>query len=123
MYRLSMALLIVAGLIHLLPLPGLAGAAQLSRLYGVVVDDPNLAVLLRHRALLFGLLGLLLIAAAFKTEWRNLAYAAGLASTIGFLVVAATSGAYNAAIGRVVAADVVAIVCLLLAWIVDRWAR
>lgn len=123
MHRLTMVLLLVAGLIHLLPLPGLAGAAQLSRLYGVVIDDPNLAILLRHRALLFGLLGVLLIAAAFKPEWRVLAYVAGLVSTIGFLVVAWTGGDYNAAIGRVVAADVVAIACLGAAWAIDRLAR
>jgi hypothetical protein len=115
MQRLAIAALLIAGVIHLLPLPGVLGASQLARLYGVTVNDPNLEILLRHRAVLFGLLGALMIAAAFKPEWRLLASVLGLVSAVSFLAIALVVGQYNGALHRVVLADVVAIACLLLA--------
>ena len=112
-------MLIIAGFIHLLPLPGLFGAAQLARLYGVVVEEPNLIILMRHRAVMFGLLGLMLIAAAFRTELRGVAYGAGLISATSFLAVAWSVGGFNGSIGRVVVADIVATACLLVAVGID----
>jgi hypothetical protein len=113
MHRLATALLLIAGVIHLLPLPGVLGAPQLARLYGVTVDDPNLVILLRHRAVLFGLLGAFVVAAVFKPEWRLLAAALALVSAIAFLVIALGVGGYNSALQRVVLADAVAVACLL----------
>ena len=109
------ACLTLAGIIHLLPLPGVLGAGRLTRLYGVAADDPNLGILLQHRAVLFGLLGALLVAAAFRPELRAIALIAGLLSTVSFLVIAWSVGGYNAQIARVVAADIVAVVLLLVA--------
>lgn len=43
----SLALLI-AGLIHLLPVPGVLGVGVLAKLYGIDVADPNTAILLQH---------------------------------------------------------------------------
>jgi len=113
--RITIACLALAGIIHLLPLPGVLGAGQLPRLYGVSADDPNLEILLRHRAVLFGLLGALLIAAAFRPELRPVALIFGLASTVSFLVIAWGVGGYNAQVAHVVAADLVAVVLLLVA--------
>ena len=120
MHRVATILLITAGIIHLLPLPGVLGVSQLSRLYGVVIDDPNVALLMRHRAVLFGLLGTLMVAAAFRTQLRAVAYAAGLANAIAFVAMAWSVSNYNASIGRVVVADIVAIGCLLLAIGIDH---
>ena len=113
--RITIACLTLAGVIHLLPLPGVLGAGQLTRLYGVAADDPNVGILLQHRAVLFGLLGVLLIAAAFRHELRAVALIAGLVSTLSFLVIALNAGGYNSQVARVVAADVVAVVLLLAA--------
>lgn len=108
-------LLGVAGVIHLLPLSGLLGAERLVSLYGLPFDDANLQIMMRHRALLFGLLGAFLLLAAFRMEYRVLAIGAGLASAVSFLWLAWSTGGYNAAVGRVVAADVLAIACLAAA--------
>ena len=113
--RIAMACLTLAGIIHILPLAGALGAGQLSRLYGVAVEDPNLGILLQHRAVLFGLLGALLVAAAFRPELRAVALIAGLVSTVSFLVIAWGVGGYNAQVTRVVTADVLAVVLLLVA--------
>ena len=113
--RITIVCLALAGIIHLLPLPGALGAPQLGRLYGVAVEDPNLAILLQHRAVLFGLLGVLLLAAAFRPDLRAVALIAGLASTVSFLAIAWGVGGYNPQLARVVAADIAAVALLLMA--------
>ena len=48
--------LILVAAIHALPIMGVFAASKLAQLYGITVQDPNLELLLRHRAVLFGLL-------------------------------------------------------------------
>jgi hypothetical protein len=115
MRYLVSALLVVVGAIHLLPLSGLAGAAQLNTLYGLDFSDPNLAVLMRHRAVLFGLVGALCLFAAFRSRLQPLALVAAAISVVSFLLLAWDTGQYNASLARVVAADLVALACLVVA--------
>jgi len=107
-------MLTVVGIIHLLPLTGVLGVPRLQALYGVTITDPNLEILMRHRAVLFGILGAFLIYAAFRPGLQLAALIAGAVSVISFLVIAGTVGGYNAGIARVVTADIVAVVCLLI---------
>jgi hypothetical protein len=79
------AALLVAALIHLLPLSGVLGAERLATLYGVPVADPNLMILMRHRAVLFGLLGVFLGVAAFIPALQGAALVAGMISVVSFL--------------------------------------
>lgn len=109
------ATLIVTGLIHLIPVTGAFGGDALASLYGIAIDDVNLQILLRHRAILFGIVGGLLLSAAFAAKLRPAAILAGLVSVASFLVIAAQVGGYNALVGRVVQVDLVALVCLLVA--------
>ncbi|MFG0381876.1 phosphopantetheine adenylyltransferase [Pseudomonas sp. zbq_18] len=115
MSKLIGALLLVAGIIHLLPLIGVLGGDRLNALYGLALDEPNLQILMRHRAVLFGLLGALLVAAAFVPGLRGLALLGGLISVVSFLLLAWSAPLYNEALRRVVVADWVALACLLLA--------
>ena len=55
MRYLVSAMLTVVAVINLLPLSGVLGTDRLHALYGVSFDEPNLAILMRHRAVLFGL--------------------------------------------------------------------
>jgi hypothetical protein len=86
MHRVVPALLIVIGLIHLLPLPGVLGGERLAALYGLGFDEPNLALLMRHRAVLFGLMGAFLLFAAFKPSLHTLALVGAAAGVIHVLV-------------------------------------
>jgi len=114
------AALLLAGLINLLPLAGVLGATRLQGLYGMAFDDPSLRILMRHRAVLFGLLGGATLAAAFIPAWRVPMALAALVSMLSFIALAALEGGGNTAIRRVVLADVVASVLLAAALL---WTR
>ena len=118
--------LLVVAIIHLLPVLGVLGAERLAALYGLNFAEPNLLILMRHRAVLFGLLGIFLAVAAFRPAWQGAAFLAGFVSVSAFLAIAWTSASYNAQIGRVVSADLVALVMLALGaaawWLLRRRA-
>ena len=114
MRRLVSAMLVVVAIIHLVPLSGLLGTEQLAALYGIRIEEPNLAILMRHRAVLFGLLGVFLLYAAFRPTFQPAAFVAGFVSVLSFLYLAWSVGGYNAQIGRVFTADIVALVCLVV---------
>jgi hypothetical protein len=111
-----MTMFIIVAIIHLLPLSGVLGAQQLATLYGMTLDDPNLLILLRHRAVLFGLLGCFFLYAAFVPAVQNLALIAGFISVVSFLWIAWSAGVYNPQLARVFTADVIALVCLVIAF-------
>lgn len=111
---LSAALLTLVGLIHLLPVVGVPGGERLQSLYGVTIDDPSLLILMRHRAVLFAIVGAVLIAGALHSPWRGLALVVGLISVVSFLVIAAVEGGANPAIQRVVWIDYAALAALLI---------
>lgn len=117
MSKFISAVLILAGVVHLLPLAGVLGAERLQALYGVAVQDANLLILLRHRAVLFGLLGMFLIVAAFHPALQLAALLMGLLSVVAFIGLGSLVGGYNAAIGRVIWVDVLAGVALVAALI------
>lgn len=117
------AMLLVVGLIHLLPLPGVLGGDRLAALYGLTLADPSLEILLRHRAVLFGLLGVFLVVAAFRRAYQGSALVAGLVSVVSFLVLAWSVGGYTAQVGRVVTADVIALACLLVGLAAHAYTR
>ncbi len=102
----------LAALINLAPVGGVIGAAQLERAYGVSVQGTDMAVLLRHRAVLFGIVGGLLAAAAFMPSLRLTAFVAGMVSMVSFLVIRMLEGETNAALARVAMVDYVGIAAL-----------
>jgi hypothetical protein len=114
MRYLVSAMLVIVAIIHLLPLSGVIGSERLASLYGISFGEPNIAILMRHRAVLFGLLGLFILYAAFAPCFQVAAFVIGFVSVVSFLWLASSVGGYNAAIGRVVTADIVALVCLIV---------
>ena len=108
-------LLVLVGIIHLLPVSGVLGVKRLAALYGVSLGEPNLEILMRHRAILFGLLGLFLLYAAFQPALQSIAIVAGVISVVSFIAIAFSVGGYNDAIRKVVIADIIATVGLVAA--------
>lgn len=108
------AMLVVTAIIHLMPLSGLLGGERLTALYGLSFEEPNISILMRHRAVLFGILGGVFLVAAFRPSLQAIALIAGLISVVSFLCLAWSSGNYNAQLGRVFTIDLVALVCLVI---------
>lgn len=104
--------LVLAGIVNLLPTVGLAGASWLRSLYGIEITNPDLEILLRHRAVLFGIVGVLLLAAAIRPGQRDVAVLVAGASMASFIVIAVFLGGYGPAIRKVVIVDIVGLLAL-----------
>ena len=100
--------------IHLMPGMGVLGVDRLATLYGINAAEVNLQVLMRHRAVLFALLGAFMLASAFYVPWRLPAYGFAFISVLSFLWLASTVGGVNAQLSRVVWVDWVALGLLVL---------
>jgi len=120
MRALSTALILLASLINLFPVSGVLSRSRLESLYGVVFQDPNVVILMRHRAVLFGIIGGLLVVSAFHVPLRPTGYAAGFLSMLSFVVIAWLVGSYNPELRRIIAFDLVALAALLGALLLDR---
>ena len=118
MNRIVTGMLIVVAVIHLLPLSGVLSAEQLSTLYGISFEEPNIEILMRHRSVLFGMLGTFLMYSAFKPQLHMYALVAATVSVVSFLYIAWSVGGYNEQVGRVYIADLVALVCIAVAFVV-----
>ena len=118
MNRIVTGMLIVVAVIHLLPLSGVLSAEQLSTLYGISFEEPNIEILMRHRSVLFGMLGTFLMYSAFKPQLHMYALVAATVSVVSFLYIAWSVGGYNDQVGRVYIADLVALVCIAVALVV-----
>jgi hypothetical protein len=112
MHSIATIMLLIVAAIHVLPLLGALGEKHLSGLYGISLGDPNLAILMRHRAVLFGLLGAFLFVAALIPALRLAGFVAGAVSVGSFLLLAWHVGGYNDHLRNVFATDVIASVCL-----------
>jgi hypothetical protein len=105
----------IAALIHLAPIVGLVSVSRMETLYGVSLSDPTMALLMRHRALLFGIIGVVMGIAAVYPPWQTMAITIGLISAVAFLLLAGKSVDQPPEIRKVCLIDWVALVCLLLA--------
>jgi len=115
--------LLCAGLVHLLPLTGVLGAPRLAALYGVAIDDAGLLALMRHRAVLFGVLGAFMLHAAWSPPLQAWALGAALASTAGFICIAASVTPLSPALRSVMWVDIVLAALLLVAFGLRLTAR
>lgn len=106
---------LLVALINLVPVSGVISVALLENAYGIRVQSADMAVLLRHRAVLFGVVGGLLAVAAFVSSLRLAAFSAGMLSMVSFLIIRSLEGEGNAALARVALFDYVGIVALLIA--------
>lgn len=105
----------IVGIINLLPLIVFFDASKTAKLYGVPIEGESLIILMRHRGVLLSLVGIALIAAAFKSEYRILAIALALISKIAFIFLTFSAENYTSEIKQVAQIDVAAVILLLFA--------
>ena len=113
-FNISSLMLLIVGAIHIVPVIGVLGQTQLSKLYGINFTDHNSLILAMHRAVLFGILGIFWIYAAFIPSLQALAYLSSTVSVISFLWISLAVGNYNSKLLRVVNVDVIALSCILI---------
>ena len=90
-------------------------------LYGVVLEDANLHILMRHRAILFGIVGGLLLVSAFHLPLRRIGLSIGLISMLSFVLIAGLVGGYNAELQRILVFDLAASVALVCSALLDHF--
>ena len=124
MQHLWTSLVLIAAAINLAPVLGSVSTDRMSAFYGVDLQSANLQILMRHRAVLFGVVGGLLIVAAFHPPVRMLGYVVGFVSMLSFLLIAWLVGEYGAEIRRMIFIDAVGVVALAGAGLVHLlWLR
>jgi len=113
--KLITCLLIAVGLINFIPIVGILSAEKLSQLYAISLKDPTLVLLMRHRALLFGIIGGFIIFAAFNQKYQPSAMLMGFISMLGFILLAWQMPDLNPAIQKIIYADVIGLILLSIA--------
>ena len=107
--------LVVVGLVNLAPVLGIFSGSKMEKAYDVRIASKDLEILMRHRALLFGVLGGFIIYAAFFPVYHIAAMVMAGVSMIGFAVLVVLVGGYNASIFKVLIGDLVGIAFLVAA--------
>jgi hypothetical protein len=82
-YRIT---LFIAGVINLLPSMLAFLPDKISKSYGIEIPNANYELLLRHRAILFGIIGGLMIFSAIVKKYYDIATIAGLISMTSFII-------------------------------------
>jgi hypothetical protein len=116
----------VVGAIHLMPVAPVFVPETLSRLYGIAPSDSTLLVLMRHRALLLALVGILCLWASWAPGVRPAALLAAAINVVGFLGFYALYGNPAGALRTIAIADLVALPPLAFAaWttLARSWRR
>jgi hypothetical protein len=124
METIAAVLLAVVGLVNFVPIVGMRSARTLSKMYGITVraGDVDLAILLRHRAAMLGLVGGFLVYAAFVPSLQPIAFVIGFLSMLSFVLFARSTPRPNRAVRRVAAIDVGASVLLASALLLRQLA-
>jgi hypothetical protein len=105
----------IAAFVNLAPVVGFLSNDRIESLYSVEIREPNLAILMRHRALLFGTVGAVLLAAVFHPPLRGLAGAMGLFSMLSYVALVLSVGESNTSLRRIMWIDVAASLGLAIA--------
>lgn len=113
MQELTVSLILVmVGLINFAPVAGMVSSQAVSKAYGIDPPSGDLAVLLRHRAALFGIVGGFILISAFIQSLQLAAVIMAYLSMLSFVALASCVGPIGASLIRIRNIDVAAIVLL-----------
>jgi ABC-type microcin C transport system permease subunit YejB len=121
-FRMELVLrvaLFLTGIVNILPTLGAFVPSKMKDAYGIDMPDANFELLLRHRAVLFGIVGGFMLYSAITKNHLALASIIGLMSMVSFLILYVVSaGHINEALTKVMKIDVMATAVLLIAYLV-----
>jgi heme A synthase len=105
----------IAGLINLIPALLAFFPDKISKSYGVVIPNANYELLLRHRAILFGIIGMLMIYSAVVKKHYEIATTVGLISMTSFIILYFIIGKdINSELKKIMIVDIIATVILCI---------
>ena len=105
-------ILVVVGLVNLAPVSAARSAAALARTYGIPEPGGDIEVLLRHRAVLFGIVGGVILVSAIVPALQFTAVIMAYASMASYLVLVAMAGKVGHRLVLVRNIDIAALVLL-----------
>ena len=107
--------LTIAGIINIIPSILAFAPSKFLSSYGIELPDATFELLLRHRAVFFGIVGGLLIFSAITKKHYELSTSIGLVSMVSFVVIyLLIGGGITDELKKVVRIDIVAMVILLV---------
>jgi hypothetical protein len=107
------AIFAAVGVIHLVPGLAFLAPAMITRLYGAGADGAVL-LMLRHRAALLGIVGIVLIVGAAMAPWRPAATLVGALSMASYLLLWLGAGPHRKPLQRIALIDAIALPALLV---------
>jgi len=118
-FRISLG---IAGIINFIPSLAVILPAKIKTAYSIEIPNANYELLLRHRAVLFGIIGGFMIYAAIFKKYYDLATLFGMISMVSFLALYFIgAGAINAEISSVMKIDAFAIVILAIGFLLYKF--
>jgi len=113
-FRIS---LFIAGIINIIPSILAFVPDKISSSYGIEIHDANYELLLRHRAVLFAIVGGIMIYSAITKKYYSLALIVGIISMLSFVILLfLIKGDINSELHSVMKIDVIGIMILLIGY-------
>ena len=113
--------LFIAGGINLLPSILAFLPDKISKSYGIEIPSVDFELLLRHRAVLFGIVGGLMIYSAFTKKYYSISVTVGLISMVSFIILYFLMNGINAELEKVMKIDLVAVAILLTGFLLYKF--
>jgi len=109
------------------PVMGVLSVDTLRNLYGVTIIDNDLLILMRHRAVMLGIIGVFMVIAAFRPNLQATAIIIGLTSMMAFVGLTLGAGDIGDSVNKVMLADVIGslalIIVIILKWMITRTSK
>jgi len=107
--------LFIAGIINIIPSILAFLPNKITKSYGIAIPNANYELLLRHRAILFGIVGGIMIYAAITKTHYTLAVCIGFISMVSYLLlIQLVNGPINQELTKVGNIDIIGILILLI---------
>ena len=108
--------LFISGVINFMPSLLAFWSNKISSSYGIDVPNSNDELLLRHRAVMLGIIGGVMIFSAISKKYYSLSVSIGLISMVSFIILYALVGNINSELQKVMQIDIAAILILLIGY-------
>ena len=112
--KIASIILFLIGVVNILPVMVFFSPSQTKKLYGITLEGETLSILMRHRGVLLSIVGIALIFAVFKSDYRIPAIVLAFISKITFIFLIWTSTNYATELNKVAWIDAGAIIALLV---------